>query len=73
MTPVRKYKFDFDEVPSLGTTTEYFCGLRLTLVDVEPYTRKNGETSQILVWQAPDGRMGTSGLKGLGITWRSGQ
>lgn len=66
----RKYVFDFVEVPKIGTVVRYFSGNDLTLVDVEPYTRKDGSPSQLLVWQATDGRKGTSGLRSSGIFWR---
>lgn len=67
----RKYVFDFVEVPKIGTVVTYFGGNKLTLVDVEPYTRKDGTPSQLLIWQASDGRKGASGLKGDGLTWRT--
>ena len=63
--------FDFAEIPRVGTRHSYFAGVVLTLVEVEPYPRKDGSQSAVLVWKADDGRVGTSGLRGKGINWRA--
>lgn len=42
----------FALVPALGT--EVMCkGQPYTLIEVKPYTRKDGAASQLLVWEAP--------------------
>lgn len=68
MTP-RKYVFDYQEPPRVGTRKEYFKGLMLTLSSVEPYTRKDGANGFILTWQTDDGRTGTSGLRCASLNW----
>lgn len=55
--------FNFDEVPPVGLRIRYRRRI-VTLIAVEPYTRKDGAASVILHWRGDDGAEGTSGCKG---------
>lgn len=63
------YQIDFAAVPPLGTIVK-LPSVRIRLIGVEPYVRRDGRRSHVLTWQAEDGRVGTSGLRGKCVTWR---
>ena len=63
--------FEFTSVPPIGLRIRYRKTF-LTLIDVTPCVRKDGQPSNILTWKNDDGRLGTSGLRGSGVTWSNG-
>lgn len=65
------YPIDFDSVPPLGTTINYWRGRTLTLISVASYTRRDGTRSALLEWQSSDGRQCVSGLRAKSVAWRS--
>lgn len=68
MTPI----ICFDSPPPLGTVITYRRKQCLTLVGIQPYTRRDGSQSAILTWETAKGRRGTSGLRSNGLTWPNG-
>lgn len=67
-------RVDFDRPPPLGTILriEYQrrrCARRFQLIGIQPYTRKDGQESWILIWRAErDGALLTTGLQSHGFT-----
>lgn len=62
---------DFPSIPPIGSRIRYGRGVYLTLIGVEPYTRKDGSPSCVLTWRADDGRIGRSGLRSNSPTWQA--
>ncbi|OOY07358.1 hypothetical protein BMI89_17960 [Thioclava sp. F36-7] len=66
------YRVDFEHPPELGTKIRVGQQM-LTLIAVEPYTRKrDGVTSSLLRWRAEDGRTARSGLRSQNVMWDRG-
>jgi hypothetical protein len=59
---------DFRFPPPVGLRIRYRKRF-VTLTGMRPYVRVSGEPSWILEWQDDEGRQGTSGLRGVAITF----
>ncbi|WP_313534254.1 hypothetical protein [Haematobacter sp.] len=64
------FEFCFPAVPPIGTVLNYTKGRTIKMIGSEPYVRKDGQKSAVLVWQCSDGRTGTSGLTAGGLDFR---
>lgn len=65
------YPIFFTEPPVVGTKIVYSGGHIATLISVSEYPKVDGTTSALLEWSFEDGRVGTSGLRGKCVYWRS--
>ena len=65
------YAIFFQAPPPLGTTVTYWGGHTAELVSVSDYAKADGQIVPLLEWRFNDGRVGTSGLRGKTVYWRS--
>ncbi len=63
------YPVFFQTVPEMGTQVVWWGGHTATLYKVSPYTRRDGNPSNILHWRMENGRTGRTGLRGKGMYW----
>lgn len=65
------YPIFFTKTPKVGTKIAYWGGHTATLIGVSTYRKKSGDLVPLLEWAFSDGRIGTSGLRGKTVYWRS--